>query len=55
MQLVRVNSLPKEAVKDGEPVRLNQGTAQDYRYGDDLYEYVTRKNGEVRVFKVVQD
>lgn len=58
MQLINVSRLPKGAIKDGEPLRMQDhggATVQDYRHGDDLYEYVTRSNGQVRVFKVQND
>lgn len=55
MKLIPVSKLPKGAVKDSEPLRMNDhggATVQDYRCGDDLYEYVKKDDGTVRIFKV---
>jgi hypothetical protein len=56
MQLLRIEKLPIGAVKDGPPIRMEDhggAVVQDYRLGDYLYEHVTKSNGDVRVYAVV--
>jgi hypothetical protein len=58
MQLVRVNSLPKGAVKDGPPLRMEDhggSTVQDYRLENELYEFVKKDNGEIRIFQLIEE
>ena len=55
MKLIPVANLPKSAVKDGPSIRMEDhggATVQDYRDGEDLYEYVKRDDGRIRIFKV---
>jgi hypothetical protein len=58
MQLVRINSLPKGAEKDGPPLRMEDhggATVQGYRIGDQLYERVVEDSGTIKVFKLGED
>lgn len=57
MNLAKISALPKTASKEGEVYDLANGAkGQSYRDTDGtLYEYVTLKNGEVRIYRAIED